>query len=117
MIILNTVILAVEYYGMPEGLKRGLDWGNFVCTVIFALECAFRVFALGLRRPALSLPSVVPLPHAVLVQGPGQEGPSVLKGFNGPHGSGRLGGGGIPRYLKGLREGPEHTAARPCDPR
>ncbi|XP_065216673.1 sodium channel protein 60E isoform X2 [Planococcus citri] len=46
-IILNTFFLAVEHHGMSEDLKRLLDIGNKVFTLIFTLECSMKIMALS----------------------------------------------------------------------
>ncbi|KAK7584284.1 hypothetical protein V9T40_005247 [Parthenolecanium corni] len=46
-IILNTIFLAAEHHGMSSELKKVLDVGNKVFTLIFTLECSMKVMALS----------------------------------------------------------------------
>lgn len=48
VICLNTVTLAMEYPGMPEGLTVALFWINVVFTIIFTVEMVLKVRGDGL---------------------------------------------------------------------
>ena len=47
LIITNTILLAMEYHGQPAAYGSGLEWGNFVLSVIFTVEMAVKLVALG----------------------------------------------------------------------
>ncbi|KFM60099.1 Sodium channel protein 60E, partial [Stegodyphus mimosarum] len=46
-ILLNTAFLSVEHYGMTAKTERILRFGNLVFTIIFSLEAAVKLVALG----------------------------------------------------------------------
>lgn len=49
-IVLNTLALAVEHFGMPRWLDVAQDWVNFACTIVFILEMVFKLYGLGWRE-------------------------------------------------------------------
>ncbi|GFR23957.1 sodium channel protein 60E [Trichonephila clavata] len=46
-ILFNTAFLSIEHYGMSAKTERILKFGNLVFTVIFSLEAAVKILALG----------------------------------------------------------------------
>ncbi|KAL8611742.1 hypothetical protein ACOMHN_065367 [Nucella lapillus] len=46
-IVINTVFLASEHHGMPDGLKTALDVGNYVFSSVFILEAILKICALN----------------------------------------------------------------------
>ena len=51
-IILNTVCLALSWYGRPDSVTLVLDVLNYIFTVIYTVECAIKITAF--RRDYLS---------------------------------------------------------------
>lgn len=52
--IVNVVVLAIDYYGIPDETANILDILSYICTAIFAVDCLLKIFAYGLC-PYLSL--------------------------------------------------------------
>ena len=48
MILLNTIVLAVDYYNQPRSIQRLLLNLNMLFTCIFAGEMIFKIVAFGL---------------------------------------------------------------------
>lgn len=46
-IVLNTTFLALEHHGMSETVRSVLDIGNKVFTLVFTVECIFKLLALS----------------------------------------------------------------------
>eukprot|EP00899_Mesostigma_viride_P024665 jgi/Mesvir1/5383/Mv15459-RA.1 len=81
-IVLNTVVMAMAYHGMPHEYAMGLDIAEAVFTLVFAAEVCVRMWAMGgphkyLRKPSnvfdmvIVVPSVVDVAMRVL-RGPSQ---------------------------------------------
>ncbi len=49
LILANTLVLAMQYHGMPKAMSSALNIINTVFTSIFAVEMIFKVFAYGPR--------------------------------------------------------------------
>eukprot|EP01138_Halocafeteria_seosinensis_P014026 gb/GECG01014323.1/.p1 GENE.gb/GECG01014323.1/~~gb/GECG01014323.1/.p1 ORF type:complete len:1981 (+),score=157.66 gb/GECG01014323.1/:1-5943(+) len=49
-ILINTLTMAVEHFGMPSWLDILQDWVNVFCTVVFAGEMILKLYALGWRE-------------------------------------------------------------------
>ena len=43
MIILNTLVLCMDYYGSPPAYKSVLDWLNNVFVIIFTIEAILKL--------------------------------------------------------------------------
>ncbi|CAG9463932.1 unnamed protein product [Pedinophyceae sp. YPF-701] len=48
LILINTLLLAIEYDGMPQGLSDGLSMSNIVLTALFGLEVMIKIIGYGL---------------------------------------------------------------------
>lgn len=51
-IILNTLLLSMEYHGMPRDYARTLEIGNLVLTVLFIIEFLLKITGLGFQTYA-----------------------------------------------------------------
>jgi hypothetical protein len=49
VIIANAIVMALIWYRMPNSLERATDILNYVFTLCFVLEMAFKLVGLGLR--------------------------------------------------------------------
>ena len=49
-ICINTVVLAAEFYKMPEWLQKSSEIANYIFTFIFFAEMVLKIFGLGLRK-------------------------------------------------------------------
>ena len=49
MIILNTVVLAMDHHPIDAALADALEAANFGFTIFFALEMCLKLMALGFR--------------------------------------------------------------------
>lgn len=47
LILLNTVVLAIDHYPMDQGLARQLEIVNFALTLSFAVEMVLKLIGLG----------------------------------------------------------------------
>eukprot|EP00965_Chrysotila_dentata_P263330 6214810-Pleurochrysis_carterae.AAC.10 len=50
LILLNTLLMCLYYYGMPLWLCRMIDGASVAFTIVFTLEVAVKLAGLGLRR-------------------------------------------------------------------
>lgn len=50
LIVVNTVLMACEYHGMPADLARALELANYVLTGLFGLELLLKLAGLGVAR-------------------------------------------------------------------
>lgn len=50
VIILNSVILALEYDHMPDSMWKIINIGNEVFTLVFAVEMILKIVGLGIKR-------------------------------------------------------------------
>jgi voltage-dependent calcium channel L type alpha-1D len=48
-IILNTILMAINWYGSPNSLENSLEYVNYVFTGIFTLEAIIKLIAFGIR--------------------------------------------------------------------
>lgn len=49
MIVLNTILLMMGYYGQSPEYTRFLKLGNTVLTAIFTVECILKLVAFGFK--------------------------------------------------------------------
>ena len=50
LIILNTSVMAADFFGMPETLHLILEYLNILFTLMFTAELLLKVYSLGLKR-------------------------------------------------------------------
>lgn len=50
MIVINTVVLAMEYHGMSTMYEAVVDLINLVLTFIFLAEMIIKITALGIKK-------------------------------------------------------------------
>jgi len=50
IVLLNTVVLSLYYYGMSEEFKEWLDTLNFSFTIVFSIELGTKLFGLGPKQ-------------------------------------------------------------------
>lgn len=46
-IVVNTILLTINWYENPNSLEAGLDIVNYIFTAIFTVEAIFKIIALG----------------------------------------------------------------------
>ena len=51
IIVANMIFLAMEHPGAPQGMRTVLDAGDYVFTIIFAVEMLLKIFVLGFWNP------------------------------------------------------------------
>lgn len=47
LIIINTLIMAMEFHDMPSGFRNTLELTNLVLTICFTIEMVLKLIALG----------------------------------------------------------------------
>uniref|UniRef100_A0A915KBH1 Ion transport domain-containing protein n=1 Tax=Romanomermis culicivorax TaxID=13658 RepID=A0A915KBH1_ROMCU len=50
IIVFNTCILMMDYYGAPETYQKVLSYCNTIFTSIFSVECVLKLFAFGIQN-------------------------------------------------------------------
>ena len=48
-ILLNTTIMAIDWYGCPQNILDGFEYANYFFTIVFTLEAAIKITALSVR--------------------------------------------------------------------
>jgi hypothetical protein len=51
-IIINTLLMAIVWDGMPDSLSKGLDYVNYALTIYFFVEMIIKLLGLGFRQYA-----------------------------------------------------------------
>lgn len=46
-IVVNTILLTINWYENPNSLEAGLDIVNYIFTAIFTVEAIFKIIAYG----------------------------------------------------------------------
>lgn len=49
LIIVNTIVMCINWYGMPHSVERATNYINYVLTVYFLLEMTIKLMALGFK--------------------------------------------------------------------
>lgn len=49
VVVVNMLLLAMVHAGMPDALARTIQYGNYACTGIFAMEMVVKLVGLGCR--------------------------------------------------------------------
>jgi hypothetical protein len=49
VVVINILLLAMVHAGMPDALGRTIQFGNYACTGLFAMEMVIKLVGLGFR--------------------------------------------------------------------
>lgn len=49
-VLANTIVLAIDHYGISQDLSDGLTTANIIFTIIFATEMFFKILAIGIIK-------------------------------------------------------------------
>ena len=50
LIIINTIVMCINWYGMPHSVERATNYINYVLTIYFLMEMTIKLLALGFKR-------------------------------------------------------------------
>ena len=48
-ILLNTIIMAINWYGCPQNLLDSFEYANYFFTIVFTFEAIIKIIALSIR--------------------------------------------------------------------
>ena len=49
-ILINSVIMAIDHYGISKKTESNLYYANMVLTIVFAIEMVVKIFGLGIKE-------------------------------------------------------------------
>jgi hypothetical protein len=52
IVLLNCVVLALDYHGIPDSMALALEPVNLVCTILFGVEMLLKIIGMGFARYA-----------------------------------------------------------------
>ncbi len=50
LIIANTIVMCINWYGMPHSVERATNYINYALTVYFLIELVVKLTAFGFKR-------------------------------------------------------------------
>lgn len=54
IVLLNCVVMAMDYHGIPDSLAAALEPVNLICTILFGVEMLLKLVGMGFTRYASS---------------------------------------------------------------